>query len=302
MYIGPLTLHPESNMQVALNGIVQGLLFAIMGVAFSLVYSATRTFHVALGGIIALTPYVLLASLESGLGWVTGLIFATAIACLIGWLCEDLMHWPLLRKGAPPEVHLIASLGALLVIVQVVVLLWGADAQVLQTGIDGVFSFGEIRLTWAQVWAAITAIVLLAVFFFWLDRSALGLQFRAMADNAILLSLLGRDVRKLRRLVFAVSAGLSGIAAIATAHDVGFDPHGGLKVVLIGIAATIIGGRGSLGGAAAVGFALGIIRNEIVWLTSSQWEDAITFLLLALVLFARPEGLFGRKLRLEEKV
>lgn len=289
-------------MQVVLNGVIQGMLFAIMGVAFSLAYSATRTFHVALGSIFTLAPYVLLASIESGLGWGGGIILATGVAGLIGVLCEELIHWPLLRKGAPPEVHLIASLGALLVIVQIVILLWGADAQVLRTGLDGVLTFGEVRLTMAQVQAGGAAIVLLVVFFVWLDRSALGLQFRAMADNAVLLSLLGRDVRRLRRLVFAVSAAMAAIAALATAHDVGFDPHGGLKAVLTGMAATIIGGRGSLGGAAVVGFALGIIRNEAVWLVSSQWEEAITFLLLALVLFIRPEGLFGRKLRLEEKV
>jgi len=289
-------------MQVALNGVIQGLLFAIMGVAFSLVYSTTRTFHVALGGIFTVAPYILLASLESGLGWGAGIVFATVIACVVGMLCEELMHWPLLRKGAPPDVHLIASLGALLIVVQLVVLVRGPDAQILRTGIDGVFSIGGIRITWAQVEAASAAIVLLTVFFVWLERSALGLQFRAMADNAILLSLLGRDVRKLRRLVFTVSAGMAGIAAIATAHDVGFDPHGGLKAVLTGMAATIIGGRGSLAGAAIVGFALGIIRNEVVWFASSQWEEAITFVLLALVLFVRPEGLFGRKLRLEEKV
>ena len=115
-------------------------------------------------------------------------------------------------------------------------------------------------------------------------------------------SLLGRNVRRLRRLVFMLSAGMAAIAAVATAHDVGFDPHGGLKAVLIGMAATIIGGRASLTGAAIVGFSLGIIRNEVVWLTSSQWEDAITFLLLALVLFLRPEGLLGTKFRLEERV
>ncbi len=289
-------------MQVVLNGVVQGLLFAVMGVAFSLVYSTTRTFHVALGGIFALAPYVLLASNEAGLVWGGGIILATGIACLVGVACEELMHWPLLRKGAPPEIHLIASLGALLVIVQVVVLVWGPDAQVLNTGEPQSLVFGEIRFTWAQVCGAAAAAVSLAVFFLWLQRSPLGLQFRAMSDNAVLLSLLGRDVRRLRRLVFALSAALAALAALAAAHDVGFDPHGGLKAVLTGVAAAIIGGRGSLGGAALVGFGLGVIRNEVVWIASSQWEEAITFILLALVLFARPEGLFGRSLRLEERV
>lgn len=288
-------------MQILFNGAIQGLLFALMAMSFSLVYGTTRTFHVALGGIFTLSPYVLWACLGAGFGWPAGLVVAVIVACAVGLLCEELIHWPLARKAAPPDIHLIASLGALLVIVQVVIIIWGADSQFFQLRIAQVVEFAGIRLTYPQVAVAIASSGVIAGFFFWLARSAIGLQFRAMADNPVLLSLLGRNVRRLRRMIFIGSAGLAALAAIGTAHDVGFDPHGGLKAVLVGMAATIIGGRTSIAGAAMVGFGLGVMRQLVVWYTSAQWEDALTFVLLALVLFAKPEGLFGGKLRLEER-
>lgn len=289
-------------LQTLLNGLIQGALFALMGLAFSLVYSTTRVLHVALGAVYALAPYILLAALAGGLGWTAGLILAVGVAVLAGMFCEEALHWPFQRRGAPPEVHLIGSLGMFLVLVQIIALVWGNDVQVLRGGVDTVYVLGELRVTHAQVVGGVGAVVAIGAFFLWLRRTELGLQFRAMADNPTLLGLLGRDVRKLRRLVFGVSAALAALAALGSAYDTGFDPHGGLNAVLIGVVAAIVGGRGSLAGAALVGLLLGVIRSEVVWFASARWEQAATFLILALVLFFRPQGLFGRKIRLEERV
>jgi len=289
-------------MQIVANGLIQGLLFALMGVAFSLVYSTTRTFHIALGAIYALAPYILLACVQAGTGWVVGVVAALFISALVGLLCEEVLHWPFLRKAAPPEVHIIGSLGMFLVLIQVIALIWGNDTQVLRAGVDEVYTVAGVRFTRAQLIGGGVAIAVMTGFFLWLRRSNLGLQFRAMSDNPVLLSLLGRNVRNLRRKVFMVSAGMAGMAALVTAYDVGFDPHGGLQAVLVGVVATIMGGRGSLFGAALAGLLLGILRSQVVWHFSARWEEAATFLILALILFFRPQGLFGRALRLEEKV
>jgi branched-chain amino acid transport system permease protein len=289
-------------MQILLNGLVQGGLFALMGVAFALVYNTTRVFHVALGGIYALAPFVLLATSNAGMHWVVGVFAALVICGLVALLCEETLHWPFLRKSAPPEVHLIGSLGMFLVIIQIIALLWGNETQVLRAGIDEVYTFADMRLASAQALALVTAVIVLGLFFWGLKKSSLGLQLRAMADNPILLSLLGRNVRRLRRLVFVLSAVMATTAALASAYDVGFDPHGGLRAVLAGMVATIIGGRGSFIGAAIAGFLLGVIRSQVVWYASARWEEAATFLILALILFFRPQGLLGRSLRMEEKV
>ena len=291
-------------LQSLVNGLVQGLLLAVVGVAFSLVYATTRVFHLALGATYTLAPYVLLVALHLGLPWILGVAAAVLVAIALGLVGEELIHWPLERRRAAPEVHLIASLGAFLVIGEIVVLIWGNDAQVFRTGVDVVHEFAGLRVTSGQAIGALVAVVALIGTFSWLRFSDIGLQFRAMASNQPLLATLGHDIRRLRWVVFGLGGALATFMALAAARDVGFDPNVGMRTVLVGVAATIVGGRGSFAGAAVAGLLLGVLRAQIVWHTSARWEDATTFLVLALFLLLVPSGLRGlvkgRGMRLED--
>lgn len=275
-------------------------MFALMGVAFNLVYSTTGVFHVALGAIFALAPYLLLTFLHY-IGVVPSVALSVCLCGCVGLLCEETLHWPFSRKSAPPDVHLIGSLGFFLVAGQLIVLVWGNDWQMLRTGVDKVYLLSSgLRLTQAQCVGGAGGVMALLAFFTWLQRSNCGLQFRAMADNQVLLSLMGRNVRHLRRLAFLISGMVAAAASLLSAYDVGFAPYGGLDAVLTGMIATIVGGRGSLYGAALGGLLLGVIRAEMVWYGSTQWQETFSFLVLAVILFLRPRGLFGSRLRLEE--
>jgi branched-chain amino acid transport system permease protein len=291
-------------LQSFVNGVIQGLLFAGVGVAFSLVSATTRVFHLALGATYTLAPYVLLGALHAGLPWYIGVVSAALVAVALGVASEELMHWPLEHRRAPAEVHLISSLGAFLVIGQIVVLIWGNDAQVLRSGVDVVYAVAGLQLAGGQVIAAIVGVAALAGTFAWLHWTDVGLQFRAMASNPALLATLGRDIRKLRRTVFGLSGALAALVALAAARDVGFDPNVGMRTVLVGVAAMIVGGSGSFAGAAVAGLLLGVLRAQVVWHISARWEDATTFLLLAGFLLLVPGGLksfvSGQATRLED--
>lgn len=287
-------------MQIVLNGVLQGILIGAVGMAFALVYRTTRIFHIALGSIGALSPYVVLAVVGIGIhAWVAVVVAISAAICL-GLLIEETIHWPFSRKLAPSEVHLIGSLGAYLVIVQCIALIWGDETQVLRVGMDQIWAVREVTLAQAQLLGPALTLVAILATFFWLNRASRGLELRALADNPILVSLLGRNVRALRRWIFGISAALVSIAALSLAWDVGFNPHVGLKTVLLGMVAMIVGGTGSFIGPFVGGVLLGLLRAEVVWFGSSRWEEAVTFMLLGLFLYFRPQGIFARKLRLEE--
>lgn len=289
-------------MQILLNGVLQGILFGAFGVAFSLVYRTTKVFYLALGGIGAFAPYLVLAGLAVGLpGWGAA-IFAIGAAACLGVLMEESIHWPFACKRAPSEVHLLASLGAYLVIVQCIALAWGNETQVLRSGVDQTWTLVGVTLAQAQVTGPALTLVATVALFFWLNGGGRGLELRALADNPILVALLGRNVRALRRWVFGLSAALAAAVALSQAWDVGFDPHGGLRSVLLGMVAMIIGGTGSFIGPFVGGVLLGVLRTQVVWFGSARWEEAVTFALLALFLFFRPQGIFSRQARLEEGV
>jgi len=290
----------ELEIQILLNGLLQGMFFGAFGVAFSLVYRTTKVFFLALGGISALAPYLVLTGIAIGMpGWGAA-VSAIGVAACLGVLMDESIHWPFVCKRAPSEVHLLASLGAYLVIVQCIALVWGNETHVLRSGMDQTWAFAGITLAQAQLLGPALIFAATVALFVWLNCGGRGLELRALADNPILVALLGRDIRALRRWVFGLSAALAGAVALAQAWDVGFDPHGGLKAVLLGMVAMIIGGTGSFIGPFVGGVLLGVLRTQVVWFGSARWEEAVTFALLALFLFFRPQGIFSRQARLEE--
>lgn len=287
-------------MQIFLNGAISGLTLAVLALAFMVVYLPCRVFYLALAGIYALVPYISLACLKHGFPAWLSVAAAVAIGIVVSLLCELVNHAPLEKKRSSTGAHLIASLGLYLILVQVVALVWGNETQVLRSGIDTIYRLGAtIILTRAQVLAGCGSLILLMAFYGWLRFSNLGLQFRAMADNPIQLALHGYNTRRLRLFAFAMAGFLAAASALAVANDVGFDPHGGLSVLLLAIVALIIGGNTSFLAPVLGGLLLGIIRALAVWYLSARWQDAVAFLLLALFLLFRPHGILGRKLRLE---
>ena len=286
-------------MQILANGLIQGLLLSIVSLGFALVYNSTGIFHIAQGAIFALSPFILWTVMKYDLNWFFGVMFAVFIPMVLSIFKEVINHWPLQKRGASKEIHLISSLGIYIVIIQLVAVIWGNETKVLRAGIDETFTFGEVIITRSQLLGAIMSILLLVGFLIWIKRTHIGLKLHALSDNPVQLSLMGYNIRGIRILVFALSGLFTATAAMLTAIDVGFDPHGGLIAVLIAMVATIIGGRGSFIGPVAGAIILGIVRAQVTWHTSARWEEAATFLILVLFLFFRPKGIFGRVGRVE---
>lgn len=289
-------------MQILINGMIAGLTAGLAALAFSVVYVPARVLYIALGGIYAAAPYITRTCLQAGWPWPLAVIATLLTGIAISLACELLNHAPLERRRASPGAHLISSLGIYIILVQVIALMWGNDVKVLRTGLDATVRAGDIIITRAQILAGMGSLALIAGFFVWLKFSNLGLQFRALADNPTELALRGYNIRRLRLLAFGMSGVLGSASALLMAYDIGFDPHGGLLVILLAIVATIIGGRDSFVGPVLGGVLLGVVRSEVVWILSSRWQEAVTFLLLVLFLYIRPGGLLSRKVRLEAEV
>lgn len=289
-------------MQILLNGLIQGLLLALVGLGFALVYNGTGIFHIAQGVIYAGVPFILLTCVQAGVGWSIGIALSLLFAVVLSCLYEVANHWPLQKREASREIHLIASLGVYIALVQVIAIIWGNETRALRNGVDETINLGGVILTHSQLLGGAASLSLLAAFLIWLKRTDIGLQFRALSDNPMQLSLMGYNIRQLRVVVFALSGLLTAAAALLMAVDIGFDPHGGLQMVLLAMVATIIGGRGSFLGPIVGAIILGILRSQVVWYASARWEEAMTFLLLVMFLFLRPQGLFGQAGRVEAQL
>lgn len=289
-------------MQILVNGVFSGLTIALLAVAFQLVYLPTRVFFFGLAGIYAATPFLALEARAAGGSWAAAIALAAVGAIALSLLCEWANHAPLTRRQGSDGAHLISSLGIYLILIQAVAMTWGNDTKTLRRGLDSVIRPGGVVITGAQLWIGGASVSLLLALALLLTRSDLGLRLRALSDNPMQFALLGNNVDRHRLLAFGLSGVFAAAASMVTGYDIGFNPHSGLQAVLLAVVAVIVGGQGSFLGPVVGALLLGIVRAQVVWHWSARWQEAVTFALLALVLFLRPRGLLGRATRLEAEL
>lgn len=286
-------------MQILINGLVSGSAIALLALAFQAVYLPTRVFFIGLAGVYSFTPFIAHAALKHGGPMWLAVAAAVSSAILLCLLCEWVNHAPLARKRASDGAQLIASLGIYIILVQVIAMIWGNDTKTLRNGLDSVTRFQGVIVTGAQ-WVALGgAALLIGGFAVFLMRSNIGLRLRALADNPTMFALYGYNIDRHRLFAFALCGFFAAASSLVTAYDIGFDPYTGLHAVLLAIVAVIIGGQSSFAGPVIAGLLLGLLRAQVVWHLSARWQEAATFALLAIFLLLRPQGLLGRKSRLE---
>jgi branched-chain amino acid transport system permease protein len=289
-------------MQIILNGFISGLVIALLATGFQLVYLPTRVFFVGLAGLYTLAPYGYLAAwMTTGL-WFVAVITSLVVVVAFSLAFEWGNHAPLARKGASEGAHLISSLGLYIVLVQVVAMIWGNETQTLRSGVEATVHLGSAVITRSQLLIAEVSVVLLSGFGVMLRTTDIGLRLRALSDNPVQFALFGYNIGAHRLFAFGLAGVFAAAASLLNAWDIGFDPHSGLHVVLLAVVAVIIGGCRSFVGPIIGGLLLGLVRAQVVWHLSARWEEAVTFVVLALFLLLKPQGLFGEKKRIEASV
>lgn len=287
--------------QLLANGIANGCLFALMALGFALIYNTTRVFHVAHGVVYTASAYLCYELLITR-GWNLGASIGGALAgaALMGLAVEFFIYAPLDRKKASPLVALLASLGLYVAGVNALAWRFGSETQILRPDIEATYSYLGVMLTRIQLIQIATALIVLPLFVAFLRFSTLGQTIRAVRDNPLLSRVVGTNPHRVRLVVFALGSMLAGGAAILSALDVGIEPNAGLPALLVAAVAFIVGGIGTFGGPVLGAFLLGILQSLIVWQIEARWTEAVTFGVLILFLLFRPQGLLGRRGRVEE--
>ena len=118
---------------------------------------------------------------------------------------------------------------------------------------------------------------------------------RAVADDSVAASVVGINPERIILIAFFVGSILAGAAGILISFETNIEPTMGMNAILKGMTASIIGGVGSIPGAALGGFFLGLAENFGIWKISSAWKDCIAFAILIIFLLVKPSGMLGRK-------
>ena len=286
-------------MQIWFNGICNGMLIALLATAFSIVYTSTGVFYIALAGIYVFSAYAAMQMLEWGMHWIVVCVGTLACGAFLSVLFDCLNHRVLQMKNASKGAHLISSLGLYMILVELAALIWGNDPQSLKLISNGVFVICGITVTFSQAVILIIGMVAITGLLFWINYSGLGLKLRALSNNPQQLALLGSNTLNVRISAFGLAGALAAAVGILNGYDLGFDTHIGMPALMLAVIASIIGGRNSLAGPVVGGIILGLVRSQVTWYMSAEWQDMVTFVILAFFLFCRPGGIFGSRERLE---
>ena len=284
----------EQIQQYVLSGLSTGAIYALIGLGFAIIYNSTSIINFAqgefvmLGGMLTLFFYVTLH-----LSLPVSILLAVLAATAAGALFERLAISPL--KDAEPLILVIITIGGSILIRGIAMLLWGKDTYALP-----MFSGNEPIILWGatimpqNIWIfGITLIIIIANRLFF-HHSIVGKAMRACSFNRVASSLVGIDVKHMVLFAFAISSAMGAVAGIIiapltmTSYDVG------IMLGLKGFCAAIIGGMSYGIGTVAGGLIVGILESLGAGLISSGYKDAIAFVILLLILFIRPEGLFTK--------
>lgn len=285
-------------LQFLINGLITGLLCSLLAIGFALVYNTTHIFHIAAAGIYVFAAYMFWwLAVKLGLPLILAAAFAVILTMGLSWLSESTVYRPLRNKKSSLSVIMIASIGLMTVILNLIAMFFGNETKVVENSILKTYQWGELIITTPQLYQVIVAVVAISAFLLFLDRTKFGLKIRALSADETLFETLGYNKQQTFSLVFLVSGLFIGLASCATVYDVGMDPNMGMTVLINAMVAMIIGGTGRFSTCVLGGLLLGVLQSMTVFFFASNWQNAITFALLLVFLFLRPQGIAGYKQR-----
>jgi branched-chain amino acid transport system permease protein len=281
-------------LQLLVNGLVNGSHYALLGLSFGLIFGTTRITHFAYGSLYALSAYACWwVTAKLGLPLVAGFAAGIAAGAAAGLLSYGLLYRPFERAGSPPLVILIASLGLFIVVENAIGIVFGTDTKVVHSPPASLFLVGPAAFTSVQLAQLGALVVIVLGLWLFLSRTRFGRAVRAQTDNPEMATIIGIDTVRLSALVFALGSAIAAVPACLILVKDGGTAYMGFLAVFMGFVAVVVGGIGSLRGAVAGGYALGLVESLGLWKIPSEWQNTIAFVVLFMVLLFRPQGLFA---------
>ena len=284
-------------LQLLINGLQLGAIYALTAVGFALIFGSTKVFHVAHGAAFTLAGYLFWWSVATlKWHWTAGVVLAILVVVAFGMFMERWIYRPIQRHEGAFFTVFIASFGMQIIVQNLVGMVFGRGFETVTVELSRAVEIAP-GLFVAPI-AGVAIGVALALFLglnLFLSRTQTGTGLRALADNPDLVRVFGLEPARLAQVAFGLGSALVVPAAALTAVSQGINPGIGAHIMLISLAATIVGGIGSLKGAACGGMLLGLAESLAIWKLDPQWSEAVTFVILFVFIIFRPAGFLGRR-------
>ncbi len=291
-------------LQNLINALQWGSFYAVISIGYSMVYGVLMLFNFAHGDIFMVGTYIgfgiatLLLALFSAIlpPWmifIMVVIITMFLASFVGVFVEVVGYRPL--RGAPRASAAITGLMIGIIFETGILILLGAKRLSFPPLIESVsYNVGGVYFTNVKVMIIIISLVLMLALHTFIQKSQWGMAMRAMSYDFLAVPLMGISINVIAPLTFAIGAGLASVAGIlyGQAYPV-LDPYMGILLGWKAFVAAILGGRGSIMGAALAGYLLGFIEIFAAMIFPSTFRDLIAYSIILVILTFRPRGFFG---------
>lgn len=282
--------------QFFLNGIIAGSIYSLVALGFAIIYQTVRFFHFAHGAVYTFGAYfAYLFYIQLGIDRLSAFALACIATMLVGLALEAAVYRPMRNKKATNLTLLLASLGLYIVLQNIISIVWGDDTKSMRTGeVTRGYDLLGAMITDIQFMIIVTSIVLITLIAIIFKRTKFGKTLRALANDSELARLSGINSNQYILYAFAIGSFLAAVASILVSFDTDMTPTMGFSALLMAVIAVIVGGIGSLPGAALGGLFVGLAQNLSVYWLPSKWQDTIAFAILILFLVLKPYGILGK--------
>ena len=292
-----------SFLQYLINGISIGAVYAIIALGYTMVYGIAKMLNFAHGDVIMVGAYMSY-SVTSYLGLPTavGVLTAVVVCTLLGVLIEGLAYKPL--RGAPSLAVLITAIGVSYFLQNGAQLIWGSapkNFKSIVTMAPVVLFDGQLTITGEVIYTIAASVLIMAALTLFINKSRMGKAMRAVSEDRDAAQLMGINVNQTISTTFAIGSALAAVAGVLLCSTVPtLMPTTGSMPGIRAFTAAVFGGIGSIPGAMLGGILLGVIETFSKAYLSTQFSDAIVFLVLIVILLVKPAGLLGKQV--QEKV
>jgi branched-chain amino acid transport system permease protein len=284
-------------LQDLINGLLLGSVYAGFALGLSLVFGVLGIINVAHSALLVLAA-LLYVELVNGVGLdiVLAILPVLALFLLLGMGLQRTLVQRVARE--PDSVGLLVFFGVMVVVESVAVLVWTTDTRNLRLGyLDPTLRFLGLNVPVARLVAALMTLALFAVVYLFLTRTLTGAAIRGMASNRDVAEMVGIPVHRIAMLVLGGGVALAAFGGVVLALTVPFSPQEHARWLAWAFLIVIIGGLGNVMNTLLAGLALGVVESFVGSVLASQYTYLVIYLLLAVALLVKREGLRGTAVR-----
>ncbi|HWM48874.1 MAG TPA: branched-chain amino acid ABC transporter permease [Xanthobacteraceae bacterium] len=287
----------EIYFNVAASGVLTGLVYGLMALGLSVIFGVIRVVNFAHGEMMAIAMYIAVVLFSTlGLDPLVMMVPIAAVLFCFGYVLQARLINPFINR--PEHSQFILLVGVAIIIVNVLLLIFGPDAQSVQTSYSfDSYQIGPLIIDATKAYAAAAAVLVSAALFAFFRFTLVGQAIRACADNYTGALVVGLNVQRLYALTFGLGSACVGAAGAMTVLFIDVTPPLGPAYTLVAFIIVITGGLGSMPGALVGGVLIGVTEAMAGLLFSPSAKSMFSFALLVLVLLFRPQGLLGTATR-----